>query len=56
MGVRIIKPDGKVTEINADDVVLVQDEKSQKKAKVAIPNLEPGDILDYFIATEQSVG
>ena len=27
----------------------------EKKAKVAIPDLQPGDILDYFIATEQSL-
>src|SRR6218665_30287 len=51
VGVRIIKPDGKVHEINADDIVLTRDSKSQKRAKVAIPDLQPGDIVDYFIAT-----
>lgn len=53
VGVRVIKPDGSVKEINADDIVLTQDEANEKKAKVAIPDLQPGDILDYFIATEQ---
>ena len=55
LGARIIKPNGKVEEINADDIVLTRDESLEKKAKVAIPDLEPGDILDYFIATEQSL-
>ncbi|MEP6713154.1 MAG: DUF3857 domain-containing protein [Ferruginibacter sp.] len=53
VGVRIIKPNGKVTEINADDIVLTKDESKEKKAKLAIPDLEPGDIIDYFIATEK---
>ncbi|MGN6292509.1 MAG: DUF3857 domain-containing protein [Chitinophagaceae bacterium] len=51
VGVRIIKPDGKIREINADDIVLTKDSKSQKQAKVAIPDLQAGDIVDYFIAT-----
>lgn len=55
VGVRVIKPNGSIIEINADDIVLTRDDKSGKKAKVAIPDLEPGDILDYFIATEQSL-
>jgi hypothetical protein len=55
LGARVIKPDGKIEEIDADDIVLTQDESLEKKAKVAIPNLEPGDILDYFIATAKSL-
>ncbi|RNI34293.1 DUF3857 domain-containing protein [Hanamia caeni] len=55
LGARVIKPDGKIEEIDADDIVLTQDESLEKKAKVAIPNLQPGDILDYFIATAQSL-
>ena len=55
VGVRVIKPNGTVKEINADDVILTKDEASEKKAKVAIPDLQPGDILDYFICTEQSM-
>lgn len=53
VGVRVMKPNGTVKEINADDIVLTKDEALEKKAKIAIPDLQPGDILDYFIATEQ---
>ena len=53
VGVRVIKSDGSVKEINADDIVLTKDESAEKKAKVAIPDLQAGDILDYFIATEE---
>ncbi len=53
VGVRVIKPNGSIKEINADDIVLTKDGTTEKKAKVAIPDLQPGDILDYFIATEQ---
>ncbi len=55
VGVRVIKPNGSIKEINADDIVLTKDVKTQKKARLAIPDLEPGDILDYFIATEESL-
>ncbi len=55
VGVRVIKPNGSIKEINADDIVLTKDESSEKNAKVAIPDLQPGDILDYFIATDQSL-
>ncbi|PZR27851.1 MAG: hypothetical protein DI535_08885 [Citrobacter freundii] len=51
VGVRVIKPDGKIREINADDMVFTNESKREKKAKVAIPDLQPGDIVDYFIAT-----
>lgn len=53
IGVRIIKPDGSIKEINADEIVLTTNESSVKKAKLAIPDLQPGDIIDYFIASEQ---
>ncbi len=53
IGVRIIKPDGKMEEINADDIILTKNESFYKKAKVAIPDLQPGDVIDYFLATEQ---
>lgn len=54
IGVRIIKPDGSVKEINADEVVLTKDEKNEKQAKLAVPDLQPGDIIDYYIATAQN--
>ncbi|RYD72674.1 MAG: DUF3857 domain-containing protein, partial [Sphingobacteriales bacterium] len=55
VGVRIIKPNGTVKEVDADDMVLTKDAATEKKAKLAIPDLLPGDIIDYFIATEQLV-
>lgn len=55
VGVRVIKPNGSMKEVNADEIVLTTNEQSVKKAKVAIPDLEPGDIIDYFIATVQQV-
>ncbi|MBS1509336.1 MAG: DUF3857 domain-containing protein [Bacteroidetes bacterium] len=55
VGVRVIKPNGTIKEINADDVILTKDEAAEKKAKIAVPDLQPGDIIDYFIATEQNL-
>jgi Domain of Unknown Function with PDB structure (DUF3857) len=55
VGVRVIKPNGSIKEINADDIVLTKDESTEKQAKVAIPDLQPGDILDFFMATELQV-
>jgi hypothetical protein len=54
VGVRIVKPDGSTKEINADEVVLTKDEKNEKQAKLAVPDLLPGDIIDYYIATAQN--
>lgn len=55
VGVRVIKPNGEVKELESDEMVLTKDLKSEKKAKIAVPDLEPGDIIDYFIATEQTI-
>jgi len=55
VGVRVFKPNGQVKEINADDIVLTKDESDQKKAKLAIPDLQVGDIIDYFIASSQEL-
>jgi hypothetical protein len=55
IGFRVIKPNGTIKEINTDDIVLTKDEEKEKNAKIAVPDLQPGDILDYFISTEQSL-
>lgn len=47
VGVKVIKPTGKETEINVDAEAV----KVDKKKKIAIPNLEIGDIIDYYIYT-----
>lgn len=52
VGVRIIKPDKSVKEVSADEMVLTLDESKEKQVKLAISDLQPGDIIDYFIATE----
>lgn len=54
VGVRVIKANGTVKEINADEIVLTKDAANEKQAKLAIPDLQPGDILDYFFATAQN--
>ena len=49
MGIRVIKADGSVKEINTDDIILTRDLKKQKEAKIAVPDLQVGDIIDYFV-------
>ncbi|MFL9481884.1 DUF3857 domain-containing protein [Chitinophagaceae bacterium LWZ2-11] len=53
LGVRIIKPDGTVKEISTDEAVLTNNSDKNKKAKLAISGLQIGDLLDYFIQTEE---
>ena len=55
VGVRVFKPNGQVKEINADDIVLTKDESKEKQAKLAIPDLQVGDIIDYFITSSQEL-
>jgi hypothetical protein len=47
MNIKIIKPDGKEIIVKKKDII--EDDKGQRK--VAIPNLEVGDILDYSLYT-----
>lgn len=47
MNIKIIKPDGK--EVIVDNKEIIEDENGRRK--VAVPNLEVGDILDYAIYT-----
>ncbi|UYQ92444.1 DUF3857 domain-containing protein [Chitinophaga horti] len=53
LGVRIIKPDGAVKYVNADDAVATTDDKTDKQRKLAISDLQVGDIIDYFVCMEQ---
>ncbi len=51
VGVRIIKPDHQILEVNVDqNAVSVTEGKNNEEAfkKLAIPDLQVGDILDYF--------
>jgi hypothetical protein len=56
IGVRVIKPDGTVKEIGAEEIVLSNNGSIKKEAKLAISDLQQGDIIDYFIAKKQAIG
>jgi hypothetical protein len=47
LNIKIIKPDGK--EIVVDEKEILEDEDGERK--VAVPNLEVGDVLDYALYT-----
>lgn len=53
IGAKIIKPDGKEIIVNTSEEVLTTDESKKKEGKLAIPGLEVGDILDYYLRTEK---
>lgn len=54
IGAKIFKQGGKVIDINPDEEeVLTNDSKKDKEGKIAIPDLQVGDILDYYIRMEQ---
>ena len=57
VGVKIVKPDGEEIEINVDDAVVEEikmGQKSYKVNKIAIPDLEVGDIVDYYFVTKHT--
>ncbi|WP_440134546.1 DUF3857 domain-containing protein [Chitinophaga sancti] len=49
MGIRVIKPSGQQRDIDMNDAVSVKDEKNDKKQKIAIADLQVGDIIDYYV-------
>jgi len=53
VGVRIIKPDGTRKEVNVDEEVVNEDEGKQQQSKLAIPDLQVGDVIDYFVRVEE---
>jgi hypothetical protein len=55
IGARVIKPGGAIKEISPDDVLFSKNESAVQEAKLAIPDLQVGDIIDYFIAKEQNL-
>lgn len=50
IGVKIIKPNGKEVIVNTGEEVLVKNEKKDQQSKLAVPDLQVGDILDYYIS------
>jgi hypothetical protein len=54
VGIRIIKPDGAIKKIDVDlsSINLDKDEETGTQIKkIAVPGLEIGDIIDYYIGT-----
>ncbi|RAJ10536.1 uncharacterized protein DUF3857 [Chitinophaga skermanii] len=49
IGARVIKPNGEVKDVNIDEAVLTDQGNRNKKKKLAIPDLQVGDVLDYFV-------
>jgi len=49
VGVKIIKPNGSENIVNTGEEVLLKNEEKDQKGKLAIPGLQVGDILDYYI-------
>lgn len=54
-GAKIHKSDGTVVDVDVSTALPVTEGKKNKasKFKIAIPGLEPGDVLEYFIFTRQ---
>lgn len=49
VAIKVVKPDGTQKEVDLKNAVKA-DMTSSKDLKIPIPNLEPGDIIDYFMA------
>jgi hypothetical protein len=57
-GYKIIKPDGREIEVPMSSAVREErevDKKGYNQKKLAIPNLEVGDILDFYNGEEQTI-
>ncbi len=52
IGAKVIKPDGKQVVVNGDEEVLTTDKDKKKEGKLAISDLQVGDILDYYVKEE----
>ena len=57
MGVRVIKPDGTINNVDTDEFVEVEEGKknNEKRRKLAVPGLEVGDMIDVFFYTEHKL-
>ena len=51
LGVKVIKPSGQEKEVDSSDYQDVEEGKKgkEKRAKLAVPDLQIGDMIDYFI-------
>ncbi|MBW8688222.1 DUF3857 domain-containing protein [Chitinophaga rhizophila] len=53
MGIRVIKPNGQQRDIDMKDAVNIKDERNDKKQKIAISDLQVGDIIDFYVRTKK---
>lgn len=51
-GARIYKKNGSIIDINPKDIVITKNQDAVVDAKLAISDLQIGDIIDYFFATD----
>lgn len=51
IGIKVIKPDGSGKEVDLSTAVKT-DVTDDNELKIPIPNLEPGDIIDYYVAVK----
>ena len=54
IGATIIKPSGEQIVVNTNEEVLTQNEAHYKAGKLAISDLQVGDILEYYVRIEQT--
>ncbi|MEP6610766.1 MAG: hypothetical protein ABJA76_02730 [Mucilaginibacter sp.] len=52
IGAKVIKPAGKEIIVNTSEEVLTKNESKDQKGKLAIPDLQVGDVLDYYICKQ----
>ena len=52
IGAKVIKPTGKEIIVNTSEEVLTSKEKNDQKGRLAISELQVGDVLDYYICKE----
>ena len=52
IGAKVIKPNGKELITNTSEEVLVSNDAKDQKGKLAIPDLQVGDILDYYVCKQ----
>jgi len=52
IGAKVIKPAGKEIIVNTSEEILTKNESKDQKGKLAIPDLQVGDVLDYYICRQ----
>ena len=56
IGIKVLKSNGKVIIINpGEEEVLTKNKSNEKDGKIAVPDLQVGDIMDYYIHVEEVI-